>query len=161
METIKAYLAAGNDVNAPVEPSGLALLSWASTREVAELLAAHGADVNVKGVDKRTPLHEAASRGNVNVVAFLIEKGADVNAVTNMGRGRTSRYTALSLALDGKHDAITELLRRHGAELPGEPPADRTSNRLDPTPAIPAALPVRREAPAPLPPAPPSAKSEK
>lgn len=35
--------------------------------------------------DKRTALHLASSQGHLNIVEFLLDKGADVNCVDRMG----------------------------------------------------------------------------
>ncbi|MCY4647264.1 MAG: ankyrin repeat domain-containing protein [Gammaproteobacteria bacterium] len=45
-----------------------------------------GADVNARDLDARTPLHNAASRGDNEVIMYLIERGADVHAVTRLGQ---------------------------------------------------------------------------
>lgn len=37
--------------------------------------------INLKFIDCRTPLHYAANNGNKEIVVYLIEKGANVNAV--------------------------------------------------------------------------------
>lgn len=36
-----------------------------------------GANVNVKGLDDDTPLHDATTSGNLKMVKFLVEHGAD------------------------------------------------------------------------------------
>jgi len=56
-----------------------------------------------------TPLHEACSTGQKDVVELLIAKGADMNAKNNKGQA------ALSLAKEQGHEEIVELLRKHGA----------------------------------------------
>jgi len=55
--------------------------------EVAALLLRYGAGaaVNVRGDDKRTPLHSAAYYGQVKVVRFLLEHDADVNSSDSAG----------------------------------------------------------------------------
>ena len=45
-----------------------------------------GADVNARDLDARTPLHNAASRGDDEVVLYLVGRGADVHAVTRLGQ---------------------------------------------------------------------------
>jgi ankyrin repeat protein len=44
---------------------------------VAEILLKHGANVDIRGLRERTPLHEAIA--NVGMVQSLLDKGADVN----------------------------------------------------------------------------------
>lgn len=45
-----------------------------------------GADVNQPDADGYTALHHAASRGDVEMIRYLVEKGADVTAVARNGR---------------------------------------------------------------------------
>ncbi|MDX1403306.1 MAG: ankyrin repeat domain-containing protein [Woeseiaceae bacterium] len=45
-----------------------------------------GADVNIRDANAYTPLHHAASRGDTEVVQYLIDKGADVNVVSRKGQ---------------------------------------------------------------------------
>jgi ankyrin repeat protein len=47
---------------------------------MAQLLLAHGADVNARGWRHKTPLHLASSEGSLDVSRLLIEHGADVDA---------------------------------------------------------------------------------
>ena len=46
-------------------------------QEVLEYLVANGADVNAKGLDGATPLHDAVSHGTDKYVVHLIKHGAD------------------------------------------------------------------------------------
>ena len=61
--------------------------------DVKYFLEVKRADINVKDNRGDTPLHAAASRGNIEVVKFLIQKGADINAEDNDG------YTSLHKAV--------------------------------------------------------------
>ena len=65
-------------------------------RDVAEILLEHGADVNARSnpceVTDWTPLHHAAWRDHIEAVTWLLEKGADVNAIN--GAGHTPLKTA-------------------------------------------------------------------
>jgi ankyrin repeat protein len=45
-----------------------------------------GADVNVRDHNGYTPLHHAASRGDVDLITYLVSKGADVKAVARTGQ---------------------------------------------------------------------------
>ena len=73
---------------------------------VRELLDEGAAEVNCADYDKRTPLHLAASEGHTEVVAHLLEAGADPNAKDRWGNG----------PVDGADDACAKLLVRAGAE---------------------------------------------
>lgn len=45
-----------------------------------------GADVNARDHDGYTPLHHAAARGDTEMIEYLVEKGADVGAVSRYGQ---------------------------------------------------------------------------
>ena len=53
---------------------------------VKYLVEEMGADVNGRDLNGRTPLHNAASRGDNEVILYLVEKGADVMAVNRQGQ---------------------------------------------------------------------------
>jgi ankyrin repeat protein len=79
--------------------------------EAARLLLDHGADVNAFADNELGvhPLNSAAAAGRGDVAAVLLEHGADPNAQTPRG------FTALDAARENGDDALTELLRSHGA----------------------------------------------
>jgi ankyrin repeat protein len=60
--------------------------------------------------DRETALIFAAAMGSVELVQALLDRGADINAKTNLGA------TALRLAAAQHHRAIVQLLRARGAE---------------------------------------------
>ena len=45
-----------------------------------------GADVNARDHNGYTPLHHAASRGDNELIKYLVSKGADVKAVSRSGQ---------------------------------------------------------------------------
>jgi len=88
----------------------LHLAAKAGNRRVVRALLG---DANVKLCDDylRTPLHEAAEHGKMDVVLLLLEKGADVKAKDCRGR------TALNEAIKGNHDDLVQTLIDCGADL--------------------------------------------
>ncbi len=81
-ETVKTFL----DESPAVENDkdylgGLLRLAaiYNKNNDIAKLLLAHDANVNMRGQEQTTPLMWAANSGNVELVKLLIEKGADVN----------------------------------------------------------------------------------
>ncbi len=58
--------------------------SWMAA--VKYLVEELGADVNARDNDGYTPLHHAAARGDNDMIAYLVSKGADVTAVARSGQ---------------------------------------------------------------------------
>jgi len=77
----------------------------------ARVLVEHGADVNAFADNELGvhPLNSAAAARNVEVARILLEHGADAGAPTRSG------YTPLDAAAENGDEALTELLRSHGA----------------------------------------------
>ena len=51
----------------------------------AEVFHELGADVNARDANGFSPLHWAASRGDDEVILYLVEKGADATVVSRQG----------------------------------------------------------------------------
>jgi ankyrin repeat protein len=62
-------------------------------RNIVSLLLKYGADINKRSSDQRTPLIWASFRDNLPMMTFLIESGADLNAVDKDG------HNALDIAI--------------------------------------------------------------
>ena len=118
IEAVKQHLAAGTDVNLKNQDDyGLTPLQYAvglGHKEIAELLIAKGADVNMKDNNGGTPLHFAAGYGHKEASELLIANGADVNAQLDAGN------TPLDEAIKRKHPEIADLLRKHGGKTSEE-----------------------------------------
>ncbi len=81
--------------------------------DVVESLILHGADVDARDRDRRTPLHLAADCGQVRVAEVLIAHGADVDA--REAWGGTPLHQAAPHHPSVATLAMVELLLRHGA----------------------------------------------
>ncbi len=81
-------------------------------KAMVEFLIASGADVNAKDHRSETPMHEAASTGNVDVAEILIANGAEVNA-KSVYHGLTPLHTA---AYSGQEEVV-KILIDNGAEV--------------------------------------------
>uniref|UniRef100_A0A0G4FTV4 Uncharacterized protein n=1 Tax=Chromera velia CCMP2878 TaxID=1169474 RepID=A0A0G4FTV4_9ALVE len=79
-----------------------------SVLKVLEILLDRGVDVNARGGQGNTALHEAARWGVAEVVRFLIDRGADLQAPNTVGE------TPLAMASNADHEVspeVVELLR--------------------------------------------------
>jgi len=111
-EVVRLLMVAGADVDAQGHlrntPLHEAAAFW--RKGVAETLLANQAKVNAATRDGSTPLHLAvihAPKDRQDMVALLLEKGADVNA-------RVDQRTPLSIAQDMGRADLVELLKKHG-----------------------------------------------
>src|SRR5689334_3911787 len=114
VETVKALIEAGADVNLPSRESmkvtPLASASAARQLEIAGLLIEHGANVNARATNDLTPLHESAATGKIEFTKLLLEHGADVNAKTTDGK------TPLDYAREHNQQEMIGLLNQSAAE---------------------------------------------
>ncbi len=78
---------------------------------LAELLLAHGAEVNALS-SGGTPLHLAAREGHAALVELLLARGAEVDT-----RRKYQAKTPLMLAARNGHAAVAAVLLRHGADV--------------------------------------------
>ncbi len=126
-EFVRMLLAGGADVNMQtVHGNAVSFAAFTQRQDVLRLLLDHRADVNVRGLrilsfrkdTGLTPLMYAAytERNDPTMVQWLIERGADVNALASSGetalsiarqRGRTRIVAALEAA--GARDASPEV----------------------------------------------------
>jgi ankyrin repeat protein len=79
--------------------------------DLIKLLIAKGADVNAAGTRGETPLHGAASRGDLTVARLLIESGADLNPHAS------PEGTPLHNAIERNRPAVARFLIERGARL--------------------------------------------
>ena len=117
-EIIESAIAKGIDLNVK-DDDGTTALWYAKDKghtEIAELLQKHGA----KEEAPKTLLHRAVTKGDIEQVKSIIEKGADVNLRDKNGQ------TPLHLsARQGQRD-IAELLLTNGADINAKNKWDRT-----------------------------------
>jgi uncharacterized damage-inducible protein DinB len=86
--------------------------AWDGTVSILrEVLRAHPELVNAYNPSGWTALQMAASTGKMDAVRFLLDQGADVNAVSR----NELQTTALKGAEEAGHGEVAELLRRRGA----------------------------------------------
>jgi ankyrin repeat protein len=95
---------------------GWSLLHLAPTRAIAELLLAHGADIEARNRHKvfgpgNRPLHAAVYMDRPEVVEALIEAGAEVSSTDDAG------WTPLHLAVANGRLELTRRLLESGAQV--------------------------------------------
>ncbi len=112
---VRRLLAAGANVNARNQWNQTPLWqaawqAWHGNTEIAHILIAHGAEIDVPDEKGHTPLAMAARSGHAPMVDYLLEQGADVTAANDKGR------TPLYQAVIGDHLEVAALLLKHGAD---------------------------------------------
>jgi hypothetical protein len=108
-ELAAVLIRAGADPDAK-EQEGHTPLYRASTGEVARVLLAAGASVDVpSGPTRGTPLHQAARRGYGSVATALLDQGANIDARDSKGQ------TPLHRAVNCRKLQVVHLLVRRGA----------------------------------------------
>ena len=75
-----------------------------ATATTTKLLLDHGADILVRQAEAFAPLHDAAQQGRKDLVALLLERGAE--AASRADDGTTARDIALKA-----HDDVAALLK--------------------------------------------------
>jgi hypothetical protein len=78
---------------------------------VAEVLLKHGAKINLADTVGRTPLIHAMEQGHTKMMQFLLEKGADPNAMES-GYG-----SAVTYAISRTNIEALRILLQHGGDL--------------------------------------------
>ena len=77
--------------------------------EVAQLLFAHGADINSCSTLNLTPLHFASEMGHLTIVKWLLNQNADVNSLDASG------HIPLHFSASEGHLEVCRMLLEHGA----------------------------------------------
>lgn len=72
--------------------------------DIAKVLIANGADVNIPDYEGLTPLHIACQEGNIELVKLLIEKGANIRSKTKKGN------YPIMLAIANDHEELSRFL---------------------------------------------------
>jgi hypothetical protein len=151
---LKAVLDRGGDLSSIDVDRELGHACFFGHWKVADLLIAHGANVNYALLDTgETPLHSALCKAGrpyyLYVLKVLVENGADVNATTLPGQEtggfmrdvRTKGETPLHRAAAYGDEAMISYLIEHGADREaidanGDSPLTWASEHLRPGPIL-------------------------
>jgi ankyrin repeat protein len=110
---LEKLLKQGADPNLHNDANVTALMWAATDLEKTKVLLAHGADVNARSSDMRTPLMIAARRpGNIATVKLLLDRGAKVNPNLHPAAESSPLIEAATVP----DAAVMELLLAHGAD---------------------------------------------
>ncbi len=122
IEAAKKALAEGADINRQSD-NGYTALMWASTYssrspydDMAKFLINEGADVNIRANDGTTALLEAAESSK-EISLMLLEKGADITARRDDGRGIFTSCIFGILMGDTTDLELAELMLSKGADV--------------------------------------------
>lgn len=111
---VDALLKAPGIRSQAVDADGFTALHWAAwsgmPRCCERLVKEGGLDVNAKDSKGYTPLMLAALRGNVEVVSFLLNSGADASLVNERGETAASLAFAFEAAYAGRGSWLYKLI---------------------------------------------------
>ena len=94
---IEQFVENGADINATSETTGEGIMHEVAAnwdKEVAVFLLKRGVDIDLKDKDGRTPLHVAASTNHSEMIEWLVEQGAELEARTNVEKQTPLHHAA-------------------------------------------------------------------
>lgn len=110
----KEWKGSGFSLNHDFNEGGILLRIAAKNGYINVLKAMIGDGANVDGNIKYTPLHEAVEDGRIEMINFLLESGADINAKMKTSEEKTPLYIAVDRACynykEGKFDNYKKYL---------------------------------------------------
>jgi cytochrome c len=117
IELAKLLIDRGADVNLPVKFKRTPLYAavFGGFPDLVKLLLDSGADP-MQLAKSQTVLHVAADNGCLQCVTYLVQAGAEVNALTVNG------IPPIHFAIRNGHDDVAAYLREHGAAPPDDAP---------------------------------------
>ena len=124
---VKFLIDYGANVNAKDDNDGYTPIHWAAKDgnvEIAKLLIASGAKIDVKDNDGDTPLHEAAYSVQLDIVKLLIDSGATIDIKNNKD------MTPLHIAASQNEYKVVKCLVENGAQIDPKDKENRTPHFL-------------------------------
>ena len=130
LKVAEMLLAKGADVKAATKENYTALYlvanSPADHKDIAELLLAKGAEIDTQIKPQlMTPLHTAMEKDNVEIVKFLLDKGADLNIPNDDGVTIIAHARAAYLKRPGGI-AVQEWAEKHPDAVKSSPAGAKT-----------------------------------
>lgn len=147
LEIVKYLISKGADVNAKNDNGLTALMAASGDKGKLEIIKAlvegkggllsvfsKGADVNAQDDNGETALMRACANGKLEIVKYLISKGADVNAKITVGQHKG--LTALIGASFGGYLEVVKYLVSKGADINAKSDSGMTALNVAKTNAI-------------------------
>ncbi|MDE0686193.1 MAG: ankyrin repeat domain-containing protein [Candidatus Poribacteria bacterium] len=130
VEKLEALIRENPDVVDALGCDGMSPLHFAATPRIAELLLAHGADINLRDRDHYGTAAQWTMRRRPEVCRYLLDQGAEADVVLYCAMGDIQRAEAefetnpelLNLRINVKSPkgyVIPDLDSQHGSEAPG------------------------------------------
>ena len=119
---VEYLISKGADIEAK-DKSGNSLIHFSSTRFlsiVQYLIEKRNIDKDIKGYEERAPLHHACNGGHLQIVEYLISKGANIEAKDK------NKKTPLHYACYKGHLQIVEYLISKGANIKAKDSSENT-----------------------------------
>lgn len=94
---VERFVESGADINATSEATGESVMHEVAANwdtQVAVFLLKKGVDIDLKDKDGRTPLHVAASTNHSEMIEWLVEQGAELEARTNVEKQTPLHHAA-------------------------------------------------------------------
>ena len=113
-EIVKLLLEAKANVNKIHSKSGASALTMAvdaGNKKICDLLIENGAKINSDGNDKMSPFFIAVLRGNIDMVKYLLSKGADPNQHVMI---ENNKISMVYVAERKGFSEIKDLLNKYG-----------------------------------------------
>ncbi|XP_003427840.1 putative ankyrin repeat protein RF_0381 [Nasonia vitripennis] len=114
LKPILFLLKRGVSVNSVLDKRGNKILHMICQNHAVQTMKIfldHGAQVNIRNVEGKTPLHFCAENQSLSFIELLISYGADVNILTNNGQ------SVIHFAAANKHYKVLESLLKHGLNV--------------------------------------------
>ncbi|NOY41481.1 MAG: hypothetical protein GXP26_06555 [Planctomycetes bacterium] len=127
LAALQVLLAQGTDVNLQqrnLRGTALHYAAEAGNADIIRELLKHKAETEARDTRGYTPLMRAAKKGSAEVVKLLLEAGANINAKPEVGE-----WSALCLAIHGKHQETVQLLVDRRAQFPDHESFARSMRR--------------------------------
>lgn len=116
IEPVKALIEMGAEkfVSDRMQRSSAFFAAYSGSIELAKLFIDSRNSNSNDNVWGLTPLHIAASKGDVTLTRFLLEQGASIYIQDKTGK------TPEDLAMEAKHSEVLDILRNHRFDAPGQ-----------------------------------------